>query len=91
MSDPMFMFSQYYDQAHDFISEPVDMNDPMFMFSQYYDQAQVSVESLLQIRCDWDRFSVPEETPGGNRIPDGFILPEKPSSNIWTSALKDET
>ncbi|CAG2204790.1 Programmed cell death protein 7 [Mytilus edulis] len=72
-------------------SEPVDMNDPMFMFSQYYDQAQVSVDSLLQIRCDWDRFSVPEGTPGGNRIPDGFILPEKPSSDIWTSALKDET
>ncbi|XP_063435780.1 histone-lysine N-methyltransferase, H3 lysine-79 specific-like [Mytilus trossulus] len=70
-------------------SEPVDMSDPMFMFSQYYDQAQVSVDSLLQIRCDWDRFSVPEGTPGGNRIPDGFILPEKPSSHIWTSALKD--
>ncbi|OPL33529.1 programmed 7 cell death protein, partial [Mytilus galloprovincialis] len=72
-------------------SEPVDMNDPMFMFSQYYDQAQVSVDALLQIRCDWDRFSVPEGTPGGNRIPDGFVLPEKPSSDIWTSALKDET
>lgn len=72
-------------------SEPVDMNDPMFMFSQYYDQAQVSVESLLQIRCDWDRFIVLEGTPGGNRIPDGFVLPEKPSSAKWASALKEET
>lgn len=71
--------------------EPVDMNDPMFMFSQYYDQAHVSVDSLLQIRCDWDSFSVLEGTPGGSRIPDGFVLAEKPSSDIWTSALKEET
>lgn len=72
-------------------TEPCDVNDPMFVFNQYYDQANLSLDSLIQIRCDWDRFCVSEGTPGGSRIPDGYVIPQKPSSDIWASALKEES
>jgi hypothetical protein len=38
--------------------------------------------AIYFFRYDWDRFCVGDTTPGGTRIPDGFVIPEKPSSNI---------
>ncbi|XP_033750246.1 programmed cell death protein 7-like [Pecten maximus] len=71
-------------------SEAIQEDDPIFPYFQYYDQANQAFEAFLQIRRDWDMFLVPDGTPGGSRIPDGFVLPSEPSSEAWATALKDE-
>lgn len=70
-------------------SESFSGEDPMLPFHQYYDQANYNYDSFIQIRCDWDRFVVPDSAPGGTRIPTHFVTPAEPSSDQWASALKD--
>ncbi|OWF39030.1 Programmed cell death protein 7 [Mizuhopecten yessoensis] len=71
-------------------SETIQGDDPLFPYFQYYDQANQTLEAFLQIRRDWDMFLVPDRTPGGTRIPDGFVVPSDPSSEAWATALKDD-
>ncbi|XP_062566301.1 programmed cell death protein 7-like [Saccostrea cucullata] len=70
-------------------SENISDSEAMFPFYQFYDQANYSYESFIQIRQDWDRFIVPENTPGGSRIPTHFVAPTDPSSEKWASVVKD--
>ncbi|XP_022333265.2 uncharacterized protein LOC111130466 [Crassostrea virginica] len=70
-------------------SEYPSENNPMLPFLQYYDQANYNYDSFIQTRYDWDRFVVPDHTPGGSRIPNHFVTPTEPSSEKWASVLKD--
>lgn len=49
----------------------------------------VNILYLFFNRQEWDRFAVPENTPGGSRIPSHFVTPEEPSSEKWSRVLKD--
>jgi len=66
------------------------LSDPMDWFHSYYKQAEHSVQSLMQIRRQWDAFLVPETFPGASRIPDGYVTPAEPSSSLWVTALIDK-
>jgi len=66
------------------------LSDPMDWFHSYYKQAEHSVQSLVQIRRQWDAFLVPEAFPGASRIPDGYVTPAEPSSSLWATALIDK-
>ncbi|XP_060567776.1 programmed cell death protein 7-like [Ruditapes philippinarum] len=65
--------------------EPVP-GDPIYPFRQYYDAANHSIDSLLAIRREWDSFLTSADI--GSRIPDTWVIPEQPSSELWGSALK---
>ena len=41
----------------------------------------------LYSRHEWDKYLVLEGTPGGSRIPDTWVIPPEPSSDVWASAL----
>jgi hypothetical protein len=49
----------------------------------YFERAQQSVESLVAVRRQWDRFVVPEGLAGGSLIPPHFVCPASPSSTEW--------
>lgn len=66
------------------------LSDPMDWFRSYYKQGEHSVQSLLQIRRQWDAFLVPDTFPGASRIPDGFVTPAEPSSDLWATAIIDK-
>ncbi|XP_013378748.1 programmed cell death protein 7 [Lingula anatina] len=66
---------------------PLLPGDLLYPFRQYYDQAENSVESLLQIRQQWDNFLVSQDTPGSSHLPVGWVIPNEPSSETWASAL----
>ncbi|XP_076465031.1 programmed cell death protein 7-like isoform X4 [Babylonia areolata] len=62
--------------------------DPMQPFTQYYLQALGSLHALQSVRQGWDAFLVPEGTPLASRVPDGWVIPEPPSSSVWASVLQ---
>ncbi|XP_074625170.1 uncharacterized protein LOC141883551 [Acropora palmata] len=70
--------------------ESLGLSDQMDWFRSYYQQAEHSIPSLLQIRRQWDAFLVPSTFPGASRIPDGFVSPAEPSSELWKTALIDK-
>lgn len=70
--------------------ESLGLSDPMDWFRSYYSQAESDLQSLLQIRRQWDAFLVPEMFPGASRIPDGCVTPTEPSSELWATALIDK-
>ncbi|XP_061172485.1 programmed cell death protein 7-like [Saccostrea echinata] len=70
-------------------SENFSEGEAMLPFYQFYDQANYSYESFIQIRQDWDRFIVPENAPGGSRVPTHLVTPTEPSSEKWASVMKD--
>ncbi|XP_008583516.1 PREDICTED: programmed cell death protein 7 [Galeopterus variegatus] len=57
-------------------------------FRQYYLQAELSLPALIQIRHDWDQYLVPSDHPKGSSVPQGWVLPPLPSSDIWATAIK---
>lgn len=70
--------------------ESLGLSDQMDWFRSYYQQAEHSIPSLLQIRRQWDALLVPSTFPGASRIPDGFVSPAEPSSELWKTALIDK-
>lgn len=70
--------------------ESLGLSDPMDWFHTYYNQAESNLQSLLQIRRQWDAFLVLETFPGASRIPDGCVTPTEPSSELWATALIDK-
>ncbi|KAA0722859.1 Programmed cell death protein 7 ES18 [Triplophysa tibetana] len=61
---------------------------PLQPFQDYYTQAECSLPSLIQIRREWDQFLVPVEHPDGTPVPQGWVLPDQPSDDIWATALE---
>ncbi|XP_051896505.1 programmed cell death protein 7 [Pristis pectinata] len=61
---------------------------PLQPFRQYYLQAEHSSHVLVQIRQEWDRYLVPGDHPDGSSIPQGWVFPCPPSSDVWGTALK---
>ncbi|XP_059808802.1 programmed cell death protein 7 [Hypanus sabinus] len=61
---------------------------PLQPFRQYYLQAEHSSHALIQIRQEWDRYLVPGDHPEGSCIPQGWVFPCSPSSDVWRTALK---
>lgn len=39
-------------------------------------------------RREWDQFLVPVEHPDGTPVPQGWVLPDQPSDDIWATALE---
>ncbi|KAL9986379.1 hypothetical protein ACROYT_G000518 [Oculina patagonica] len=66
------------------------LSDPMDWFHSYYKQAEHSMQSLVQIRRQWDAFLAPETFPGASRIPEGYVTPAEPSSSLWATAVIDK-
>ncbi|MBN3308946.1 PDCD7 protein, partial [Amia calva] len=60
---------------------------PLKPFRQYYLQAEHSLHALIQIRREWDRCLVPADHPDGSFIPQGWVLPEPPSDEVWATSL----
>ncbi|XP_067939764.1 programmed cell death protein 7-like [Watersipora subatra] len=58
-------------------------------FHDYYTQAEESLDTFLQIRGEWDRFLVPEHVAEATRIPQGWVTPTEPSSELWQKYLKN--
>ncbi|XP_017333944.1 programmed cell death protein 7 [Ictalurus punctatus] len=65
---------------------PVD--HPLQPYQEYYTQAERSLPALVQIRRDWDQFLVPVDHRDGSSIPQGWVLPDPPSDDVWASALE---
>nr|XP_055039529.1 programmed cell death protein 7 [Misgurnus anguillicaudatus] len=61
---------------------------PLQPFHDYYTQAERSLPALIQIRREWDQFLVPAEHPDGSAVPQGWVLPDQPSDDIWATALE---
>ncbi|XP_029983993.1 programmed cell death protein 7 [Sphaeramia orbicularis] len=57
-------------------------------FREYYTQAEHSLHALVQIRREWDSFLVPADHPDGTPVPQGWVLPDPPSDQAWSSALQ---
>ena len=49
-----------------------------------------SEECFPSSRRQWDAFLVPDTFPGASRIPDGFVSPVEPSSDLWATAIIDK-
>ena len=47
-------------------------------------------ECFPSSRRQWDAFLVPDTFPGASRIPDGFVTPAEPSSDLWATAIIDK-
>ena len=47
-------------------------------------------ECFSSPRRQWDAFLVPDTFPGASRIPDGFVTPVEPSSDLWATAIIDK-
>ena len=47
-------------------------------------------ECFPSSRRQWDAFLVPDTFPGASRIPDGFVTPVEPSSDLWATAIIDK-
>ncbi|MBN3316873.1 PDCD7 protein, partial [Atractosteus spatula] len=60
---------------------------PLQPFRQYYLQADHSLHALIQIRREWDQYLVPVGHPDGSFVPQGWVLPEPPSDEVWATAL----
>ncbi|KAL4613263.1 programmed cell death protein 7 [Arapaima gigas] len=60
---------------------------PLQPFRQYYCQADLSLHTLIQTRRQWDQYLVPADHPDGSFIPQGWVLPEAPSDEPWSTAL----
>ncbi|KAL5505676.1 hypothetical protein EMCRGX_G007142 [Ephydatia muelleri] len=52
--------------------------------SEYYLQADQSVDALVAIRCEWDKFL----SPHGHPVPSGEVCPPLPSSVMWEQYLQ---
>mmetsp|Transcript_30299 Transcript_30299/g.33850 ORF Transcript_30299/g.33850 Transcript_30299/m.33850 type:complete len:225 (-) Transcript_30299:17-691(-) len=49
----------------------------------YYYQAYKSLDNLVHIRRDWDRFITPNNIPGASRIPAHFLTPPETNNPKW--------
>ena len=47
-------------------------------------------ECFPSSRRQWDAFLAPDTFPGASRIPDGFVTPAEPSSDLWATAIIDK-
>ena len=45
----------------------------------------------MGFRKEWDTFLVLEKTPMASRIPDGWVIPEPPSSAVWASTVQPQS
>ena len=51
-----------------------------------------SVESLIYIRKQWDKYICSRNIPGGQRIPNGFVVPPFPPKNsTWEAYIVQQT
>jgi len=64
--------------------------DPRLFYREYFTQAERNLESLIQVRRNWDVWLVPPETPDSGGLPLTWVVPVKPSSNAWASYLEKE-
>ncbi|XP_045156511.2 programmed cell death protein 7-like [Mercenaria mercenaria] len=62
--------------------------DPLYPFRQYYDAASQNLEALIAIRREWDGYLTRPEL--GSCIPDTWVVPVQPDSQVWASALENE-
>jgi len=54
----------------------------------YYYRAYESLDNLIEIRREWDKYLVPPGT-GGSRIPQHFIAPpQAPDGSLWKNFIK---
>nr|XP_054756535.1 programmed cell death protein 7-like [Lytechinus pictus] len=72
-------------------AEEVELGHPLFMFRQFYQQANHDLQSLINIRRQWDTFIVPESDLAGSRIPLSWVMPSDPSNHIWETAIVDSS
>ncbi|XP_069768261.1 programmed cell death protein 7 [Narcine bancroftii] len=82
---------QQYEIESMLFGEPgLPPDHPLQPFRQYYLQAENSSHVLVQIRQEWDRYLVLGEHPDGSSVPQGWVFPHPPSSDVWGTALKTE-
>eukprot|EP00794_Sanderia_malayensis_P009830 gene9830-10838_t len=62
--------------------------DPLLECRRYWQQAEESSLSLVQIRRLWDVYIVPDDIPGADHIPDGWVQPEPGKNQAWDQYLK---
>ncbi|CAB1339091.1 unnamed protein product [Coregonus sp. 'balchen'] len=60
---------------------------PLQPFREYYTQAEHSLPALIQIRREWDLFLVSVDHPDGTAVPQDWVLPQRPTDEIWATAL----
>ncbi|KAM9318106.1 programmed cell death protein 7 [Pholidichthys leucotaenia] len=68
--------------------EELPVNQFLQPFREYYSQAEHCLQTLIQIRRDWDVFLVAADHPEGSSVPESWILPAPPSDGAWASALQ---
>ena len=62
----------------------------VFCFFRIHEVCCKSEECFPFSRRQWDAFLVPDTFPGASRIPDGFVTPVEPSSDLWATAIIDK-
>ena len=61
-----------------------------FFFFRIHKGGFKNDECFPSSRRQWDAFLVPDTFPGASRIPDGFVTPAEPSSDLWATAIIDK-
>ena len=61
-----------------------------FFFFGIHEVCCKNDECFSSSRRQWDAFLVPDTFPGASRIPDGFVTPVEPSSDLWATAIIDK-
>lgn len=72
-------------------TEELELGHPLFMFRQFHQQASHDLQSLTNIRCQWDMFVVPESDRAGSSIPVSWVMPSDPLNHIWATAMVDSS
>ena len=62
----------------------------LFFFFRIHKVCCKNDECFPSSRRQWDAFLVPDTFPGASRIPDGFVTPVEPSSDLWATAIIDK-
>lgn len=65
-------------------------DNPVYPFWKFYTQAEGSLDTLLNIREEWDSYVVPASASFSSSVPISWVAPEEPTSNNWKKALSDE-
>ena len=66
------------------------LNFSVFFFFGIHEVCCKNDECFSSSRRQWDAFLVPDTFPGASRIPDGFVTPVEPSSDLWATAIIDK-
>ncbi|XP_035019605.1 programmed cell death protein 7 [Hippoglossus stenolepis] len=74
-------------RVHTILFGDDDVDAVLQPFRKYYTQAQRSLHALLQVRREWDVFTVAADHPDGSLVPQSWILPDPPSHHDWASTL----